>query len=259
LDAGLIQARPDLVSGSLTDFEGATVDEMRNTQNRGLQPWLVFDYAPNHTLHPIRPLRVELAFGNNDLSQWDSQDGKNYRVEFDMFLRGWKNFLGCGLSANPHGGIGFLEYRNLVSNYFDYEKRRRDALGANWKNELGRDLIAGNFDSGTWNFGDPGGPKVSAPKRERFMAVDYMDLHILQPDCGIGIHRHRDNQEAFFLLQGKGLMLVGDWAQFENRDRAFELRTMRPGDITICKTGQLHALFNSMDEECLLFMFGGYD
>ena len=91
------------------------------------------------------------------------------------------------------------------------------------------------------------------------MAVDYMDLHILQPDCGIGIHRHRDNQEAFFMIHGKGLMLVGDWAQFENRDRAFELRTMKPGDVTICKTGQLHALFNSMDEECLLFMFGGYD
>lgn len=130
---------------------------------------------------------------------------------------------------------------------------------------LARDLIPGNFDANTLrvealpNEGGPTGTKVAAPKRETFMAVDYMDLHILQPDCGIGIQRDRDNQEAFLLLKGKGLMLVGDWAKFEQRDRAFELRTMKPGDITLCKTGQLHALFNSMDEECLLFMFGGYD
>jgi hypothetical protein len=26
--------------------------------------------------------------------------------------------------------------------------------------------------------------------------MEYMDLHILKPECGIGIHRHRDNQEC---------------------------------------------------------------
>ncbi|MEK0446477.1 MAG: hypothetical protein RLZZ399_1798 [Verrucomicrobiota bacterium] len=265
LDAGLIQQRPDLVSGALADFEGPGVDQKRDDLNRSRAPWLTFDEVPNHTMHPIRPLRVELAFASADLSQWDSQGGRNYRVEFDMLLRGWKNFMGCGVSANPHGGVGFLEYRNLLSNYFDYEKRRREVLGGDWRNELGRDLIPGNFDAHTMRVaplpdeGGPTGVKVTSSKRETFMAVDYMDLHILQPDCGIGIHRHRDNQEAFLMMRGKGLMLVGDWAEFEHRDRAFELRTMKPGDITICKTGQLHALFNSMDEECLLFMFGGYD
>jgi mannose-6-phosphate isomerase-like protein (cupin superfamily) len=38
-----------------------------------------------------------------------------------------------------------------------------------------------------------------------------MDLHILKPECGIGIHRHRDNQEIFFLLSGTGIMVMGDW------------------------------------------------
>jgi non-heme chloroperoxidase len=47
-----------------------------------------------------------------------------------------------------------------------------------------------------------------------------MDLHILNPRCGIGIHRHRDNQEILFLLEGSALMLVGDWCKFPNRERA---------------------------------------
>ena len=91
------------------------------------------------------------------------------------------------------------------------------------------------------------------------MAVDYMDLHLLNSRCGIGIHRHRDNQEVFLLLEGSALMLVGDWCKFPNRERAFELRQMEAGDLTICKTGQLHALYNHTDEQIKLFMFGGYD
>jgi hypothetical protein len=261
LDAGLIQPRPDLVKGSLADWQGPAVDQERDALNRSFAPLQLFDRAPDHTLHPLRPLRVELAFANHDTAQWDSQNGANYRVEFDMLLRGWRNYLAVGVSPNPHGGVGFLEYRNLLSNYFGYEAGRRAALGVRWKNELGRDLIPGNFDAHTWRPAepDPVGPKVVSPKRESFFAVDYMDLHVLQPECAIGIHRHRDNQEVFLLLQGKGLMLVGDWAQFPDRDRAFELRTLLPGDLAICKTGQLHALFNPTDEICLLFMFGGYD
>ena len=55
------------------------------------------------------------------------------------------------------------------------------------------------------------------------------------------------------------LMLVGDWCKFPNRERAFELRQMEAGDLTICKTGQLYTLYNHMDEQIKLFMFGGYD
>ena len=54
-------------------------------------------------------------------------------------------------------------------------------------------------------------------------------------------------------------MLVGDWCRFPDRERAFELRQMEAGDLTICKTGQLHALYNHTDEQIKLFMFGGYD
>lgn len=259
LDRGFIQPRPDLVKGALADWLGPEVDQIRDGLNRSFGAFTLLNRAPDHAMHPLRPLRLELAFGNHDASQWDSRDGANYRVEFDMLLRGWRNYLGVGVSANPHGGVGYLEYRNLLSNYFGYESERRAAFGDAWKNELGRDLIPGNFDSRTWQPAAPPGPKVTAATRESFLAVDYVTVHILQPDCAIGIHRHRDNQEAFLMLQGKGLMLVGDWAQFPHRERAFELRTLKPGDLALCKTGQLHALFNTTDEVCLLFMFGGYD
>jgi mannose-6-phosphate isomerase-like protein (cupin superfamily) len=91
------------------------------------------------------------------------------------------------------------------------------------------------------------------------MAIDYMDLHILKPECGIGIHRHRDNQEIFFLLTGTGIMVTGDWCQFPDRERCFEIRTMTAGSFSLLKPGDLRALFNVTDEDISLLMFGGYD
>lgn len=164
-----------------------------------------------------------------------------FRFEFSMIFRGWKNYLSAGVSANPHGGIGFLEYRNLLSNYFGHKKRK----------EMGRSLEPWNLDAY--------GNKTNQERFENFMSVEYMDLHILKPSCGIGIHRHRDNQEIFFMMEGQGLMIVGDWNKHDDRERCFEVRTMSTGDLTLCKTGQLHALLNLTDMDCKLFMFGGYD
>jgi len=221
----------------------------------------IFDRAADHCMHPIRPLRIEPAWATEAAAAWDSQNGLNYVYEFSMLFRGWNNFFQVGQSKNPHGGIGFLEFRNLMSNYFTFESQRRQAYGAAWEPELGRSLNPYNFDASTWRPAEPNpvGPKAGVPKQESFMTVEYMDLHILQPSCGIGLHRHRDNQEVFFLMQGKGLMIVGDWCRMPGRERAFEVRTMLPGDLTLCKTGQLHALYNLLDEPASLFMFGGYD
>ena len=247
---GALLGRPDLVRGSLDDFRGAHFDtayaEVR--YGPGLQ---LYDYVPDHTMHPLRPLHIELAWNSADGKKWDSQGGANYHYEFCMSLRGWSSYLGIGVSSNPHGGIGKLEYRNLYSNYFGYEARRRQVLGGAWSPELGRSLQDFNFDAD--------GRKPSPKRGESFLAVDYMDLHILEPGTIIGIHRHRDNQEVFFLLQGKALMLTGDWEQPDGRDRAFEVRPMLPGDLVLIKGGQVHALVNVLDEKALLCMFGGYD
>jgi hypothetical protein len=248
---GELLARPDLIKGRLDDFQGAEFDFVRDQARNAGSALLMYDFVPEHSMHPVRPLRIELAWGSTVEDLWDSRGGQNYRYEFAMVLRGWRNYLGIGQSNNPHGGVGILEYRNLFSNYFGYEARRQQVLGGDWLPELGRDLEPWNVDAH--------GQKSAEARRETFMPVNYMDLHVLKPSCSIGVHRHRDNMEAFLMLHGKALMVTGDWCQFPNRERALEVRTMQPGDLVLLRGGQLHGLINSLDENVELFMFGGYD
>lgn len=229
-DRGELQVRTDLVHGSVADFSREKLD--------GLDMATV---SPSNTMHPILPLHIELAWATADGQIWDSQNNANYHYEFNMILRGWEHFLGTGMSSNPHGGVGFLEYRNLMSNYFQYGKR----------NELGQNL-------NTWNF-NAFGNKDHGNSFEPFFAVDYMDIHLLKGNCGIGLHRHRDNQEVFLMMEGKGFMVIGDWCKMPERERCFEIRTLRSGHFAMLKGGNLHALMNATDEDISLFMFGGYD
>jgi mannose-6-phosphate isomerase-like protein (cupin superfamily) len=251
IDKKALLVRPSLVQGDLEAFQGPAFDRARDEAKMRGQGLAMVDYQPDHLCHPTRPLRLEMAFASADRQVWDSQGGANYRYEFAMSFRGWNNYLMVGQSDSPHGGVGSLEYRNLYSNYFGHEARRQELFGPGWLPELGRDLASWNIDAD--------GRKPPGVARERFMAVDYMDLHVLKPGCAIGIHRHRDNQEVFLMLAGKALMVTGDWAEHDGRDRAFEARTMKPGDLALIKGGEMHALLNALDENVQLFMFGGYD
>jgi mannose-6-phosphate isomerase-like protein (cupin superfamily) len=230
LSRGELLNRPDLIQGGGDDFAREKLDG-RN----------VSAVSPTHALHPILPLHIELAWANDSASSYDSNQGANHQFEFSMVLRGWHNFLQVGTSANPHGGLGFLEYRNLMSNYGQYQGLH----------ELGRTIEPWNFDAS--------GRKVPAERREEFFTVDYMDLHIVKPGCGIGLHRHRDNQEVFLLMEGRAFMVVGDWCRMPNRERCLEVRTLTAGHMALLKGGNLHALINPTDEYLSLFMFGGYD
>jgi mannose-6-phosphate isomerase-like protein (cupin superfamily) len=230
LERGELQIRNDLIQGTLGDFERGKLEDL----------YTVF-VAPNNSMHPVLPLRIECAWCDDTETFWDSQDGLNYIYEFNMIVRGWDHYLGVGTSPNPHGGVGFLEFRNLMSNYGRYAGR----------NELGR-------TPQPWNF-DAFGRKDHGGRREDFLAVDYMDLHVLKPFCGIGLHRHRDNQELFFMMDGQGYMVVGDWCKMPQRERCFEIRTLRAGHFAMLKGGNLHGLMNTTDENISLFMFGGYD
>lgn len=229
-DRGELQVRTDLVQGSATEFTRETLE------NRS-----AMDVSTNHSMHPIRPLHVEVAWADSTESAFDSLGGANYHYEFNMIVRGWQNYLTVGMSPNPHGGIGFLEYRNLLSNYGRYAGSK----------ELGRTIEPWSFDAF--------GAKAPASRREEFMAVDYMDLHLLQGGCGIGLHRHRDNQEVFLMMEGRGYMVVGDWCKMPERERCFEIRTLHAGHFAMLKGGNLHGLMNATDENISLFMFGGYD
>ena len=230
LSRGELVVRTDLIRGSLSDFDR----DGRDDQYMG-------SIARENSMHPLWPLHVEIAWATSNENVWDSQGGANYQYEFNMVVRGWNSYLGAGVSPNPHGGTGFLEYRNLLSNYF-YPQHPP---------ELGRDLNPWNLNAyGSKNHGNG---------HENFMAVDYMDLHVLKANCGIGLHRHRDNQEIFFMVDGQGLMVVGDWCKMPTRERCFEVRTLQSGHFSMLKGGNLHALMNAKDEDASLFMFGGYD
>jgi hypothetical protein len=230
-DRGALIVAPSLVPGKAEDFLHEALDGR-----------FINEVAPDHAMHPTRTLHIQIAWATADASVWDSLGGANYQFEFSMVLRGWDNFLGVGSSTNPHGGLGFLEYRNLLSNYGRYAGMR----------ELGRDIPPWSFDAS--------GRKASGDRREEFMAVDYMDLHIVRPNAAIGLHRHRDNQEAFMVIgERSGLMVIGDWAKLPNRDRCLEVRTLQSGHLALLKGGNLHGLINPSDEDMMLFMFGGYD
>lgn len=227
---GALLIRGDLIQGASDTFARESVSD---------QP--IPSLSPNHLMHPTNPLRIELAWADDSLTFWDSRDGQNHVFEFSMAVRGWDHFLKVGSSPNPHGGIGKLEYRNLLSNYFEFQN----------SGELGR-------IPQPWSR-DAFGSKSHGGRREPFLAVDYMDLHIVPPNGGIGIHRHRDNQEIFMVLENEVVMICGDWCEMPFRQRAFELRTLRAGHFALLKAGQLHGLLNPTDEDIPLLMFGGYD
>ncbi|MBN9519754.1 cupin domain-containing protein [bacterium] len=230
LASGELITRPDLIRGSLSDFDREGKDDVD-----------VRAVSPDCAMHPLNPLHVEVAWADESGTKWDSQDGANYHYEFNMVVRGWDAYLKAGVSANPHGGVGFLHYRNLLSNYFGYAGSR----------ELGRVVEPWQFDAA--------GRKDSGERWENFFAVDYVDLHILKNNCGIGLHRHRDNQELFFLLDGQAVMVTGDWCKTPQRERCFEVRTLQAGHFSLLKPGGLHALMNATDADIFLLMFGGYD
>jgi mannose-6-phosphate isomerase-like protein (cupin superfamily) len=233
-DRGALIAAPSLVPGKAEDFLRETLDEK-----------IVYDVAPDHALHPTRSLHIEAAWATADGSVWDSLGGANYQFEFSMVLRGRDNYLRVGITPNPHGGLPNLEYRNLLTHYYDY---------TGGKKELARDLPPWSLDAFHRR------PEAPGVRREEFMAVEYMDLHVLRPNAAIGLHRHRDNQEVFMVLGGHaGLMVVGDWAKMPNRERSLEVRTLKPGHLALLKGGNLHGLINPSDEDMILFMFGGYD
>lgn len=232
LEAGILQPRPDVLTGGAGDFARDRLEGLDLRQ-----------VSPRHGMHPILPFYVDVRWtAAPDGSGASDPAGGATRLGFEMRVRGWDAYVAVGLSGNPHGGVGQLEYRNLFSNYGRYAG----------SNELGRALEAWNLDA----FGRKGHPPGTS---EPFLAVDYMDLHVLDPACGIGLHRHRDNQEIFLMLEGDGIMVIGDWADSGTRARSLEVRRLPPGHLALLKGGNLHGLMNPADQRASLFMFGGYD
>ncbi|MEI7686342.1 MAG: cupin domain-containing protein, partial [Planctomycetota bacterium] len=229
-DRGELLASPDLIRGNRADFA-----------RRGEDDLFLNQISPDCAMHPTLPLHVEAAWADESGQVWDSQGGANYHYRFNMILRGKEHCLAGGLSSAPHGGVGTIHYFNLLSNYGRY----------GGMHELARTLEPWQFDA----FGH----KDSAGRSEPFFAVDYVDLASFAGPGGIGLHRHRDNQEIFFLMRGRASIALGDWCKMPDRERCIEVRTLSPGHLVFLKPGQLHGLMNAVDGETVLLTFGGYD
>lgn len=59
----------------------------------------------------------------------------------------------------------------------------------------------------------------------------------LEPGASIGYHKHEDNEEVYFIMAGSGLYCE------EN-----ETRTVKAGDVLLCRRGRSHGLENTEEE-----------
>jgi mannose-6-phosphate isomerase-like protein (cupin superfamily) len=238
LDRGELLARPELIQGTLADLSFDLADDRVVTQ-----------IATGHTMHPLLPLSVEIAWCDTGQRWWDNQGGANHHYQFNMIVRGRNHYVSGGSRPSPYGGVGTSQFRSLFA----------DGLGVGLESMTKHREVEGlGREVPPWGF-DAFGRKADSVRSEPFLAVEHMDLVTLRSDSGIGLHRHRDNQDVFLLLRGHALAVVGDWCKMPSRERCFEVRTLRVGDVVLVKPGNLHGLMNTTDADVILLAFGGRD
>ena len=63
------------------------------------------------------------------------------------------------------------------------------------------------------------------------------NLMTLRPGCTIGEHTHEGDSEVFYFLKGEGVY----------NDNGTKV-TVKPGDVALCNSGELHSLANNGTE-----------
>lgn len=74
--------------------------------------------------------------------------------------------------------------------------------------------------------------------------LDFIDYVIVPPQTTIGVHRHGDNEEIYFIVSGCGQMTL------EERQVA-----VQAGDVVVNGCGGQHGLVNDSDAEMRVFIF----
>jgi mannose-6-phosphate isomerase-like protein (cupin superfamily) len=64
--------------------------------------------------------------------------------------------------------------------------------------------------------------------------VRYMHDDLIEPNASIGEHLHRDDEEVYFVVEGRGTMIL-DGQRFP----------IGPGDVSLVTPGHSHGLVNS--------------
>lgn len=108
-----------------------------------------------------------------------------------------------------------------VRNIFSLEAREEQAHGGVGKVRVCRPFHRDDFRS-PWHF------------------VDYA---VLPPGSSIGLHRHGENEELYFIVDGSGLMTIDG-----------ERRRVGRGDLILNRPGGEHGLVNDSDRDLAIFV-----
>lgn len=92
-------------------------------------------------------------------------------------------------------------------------------------------------------FGGPGTmDAVQIMNVDEFCGKGRLFNHVtLKPGAAIGLHRHKNDFETYYLLSGKGLY----------NDNGTEVEVY-PGDTMICPEGEQHAILNNGTEDMVM-------
>lgn len=71
-----------------------------------------------------------------------------------------------------------------------------------------------------------------------FAAIREIGWMTLRKGASVGLHKHKDNEDAYLIVSGEGIFSYGDGNEV----------IVKPGDITIARPSQGHGLRNEKDE-----------
>ncbi len=74
--------------------------------------------------------------------------------------------------------------------------------------------------------------------------VDFVDYTVIPPGSTIGRHTHSGNEELYLVLSGNPLINVNGSEQ-----------RVKPGSVSIVRSGEWHQLRNDTQEEVSIFVF----
>lgn len=75
-------------------------------------------------------------------------------------------------------------------------------------------------------------------------AIKEIGIATLKKGAYVGLHQHKDNEDAYIMVEGKGIFTDGNGNAW----------VIRPGDITIARPSQWHGLANLYDDD-IVFVY----
>jgi len=74
-------------------------------------------------------------------------------------------------------------------------------------------------------------------------SLKYVRELVLEPGSSIGVHKHEGDEELYYVICGKGVMIVDD-----------EEKLVDEGDVVLTKSGSCHGLKNNTSDRLKIFV-----